>query len=376
VPRFGVWFCLSLLLWSSSAQAAAPTALLQRDWMVALVEGLGWSFGLPDEPGDDDYLRILSGERRYRYEAEALCNPEDRVSVKSFRTYGYCSGNAWLSGISTPTTAHLQLMVPISGSFEMSIRLRRAGHEIELEGKTYTAGAGEMFESVPLGTVELTAGLHELSLHLPPDGAVDYLELAAAQLTPIAPLEGWQPDTPLRRSDLAVTACQLLGLESLLLPRGQDYLFQAEKGKLFDGAAITAIRHLGEPSGGAWVRAGNLSGRVTLMLDVPGGVYRLVMRGMGDRPLALDIPGKLHRDELFRPYLEDTDLGAFYLEEPLRLTVGLPPRAGFDAVRLEAYRATPADFLRLTGLPAEDGPVEVQELDTLLALLGTLAEPR
>ena len=86
--------CLFLLLSASTAQAAAASTVLQRDWMVALVEGLGWSFGLPDEPDDEDYLRILSGVRSFRYEAEARCHPDDRVSVKSFRTYGYCSGDA------------------------------------------------------------------------------------------------------------------------------------------------------------------------------------------------------------------------------------------------------------------------------------------
>lgn len=376
MPRFVVLLCLLTLITPAHLSAAEDAPLLQRDWMVGLVEALGWSFGLPDEPDDDDYLRILSGKRVFRYEAEALCHPDDMVSVKKYRAYGYCSGEGWLSGISRPTTAHLQILVPLPGTFEVTIRLRRPGHRIQIGEKFFPADAGEMFENVKLGEVTLTAGFHDVTLLLPPDGAVDYLEFTASQLRPVEPPAGWQPDEPLRLSDLAVTASQLLGLEPWLLPNGKITVLQAEEAKLSSGATKTSIRHLGEPDGGAWVRAGNLAGRLSLVLEVEPGVYRLIARGMGERPLWADIPGKLQRDVQFKPYLVDVELGFLHLEERQRLTIELPPRSGLDHVRLEAYRDAPDDFLRLTGIAPHDGPVSVVQLDALLALLASLAEPR
>lgn len=356
--------------------AAEDPPLLQRDWMVGLVEGLGWSFGLPDEPDDDDYLRILSGGRTFRYEAEALCHPDDLVSVKSYRAYGYCSGEGWLSGISRPTTANLQILVPLSGTFELTMRLRRAGHRVQVGEQFFPVDAGEMFENVTLGELSLSAGLHDVTLLLPPDGAVDYLELTAPQITAISPPGGWHPDAPLRFVDLAVTVSQLLGLEEWLLPSGEELVYQAEATKLVGGAVITDIRHLGEPDGGAWVRSGNLSGRLNWPLEVKPGVYRLLVRGMGEQPLRLEIPGKLQRSVPFKPYLVDVDLGFFHFDETQRLSVDLPPRSGVDSLRLVEYRAQPDDFLRLTGLADEDGPVGGPQLDALLTLLATLAEPR
>ena len=38
--------------------------------MISLVDATGWSFGLPDEPQDPDYINILNGNRELRIEAE------------------------------------------------------------------------------------------------------------------------------------------------------------------------------------------------------------------------------------------------------------------------------------------------------------------
>ena len=54
------------LVIASPVLATQGINLTQRDLMLGLVEGLGWSFGLPEEPEDRDYLRILNGERKLR----------------------------------------------------------------------------------------------------------------------------------------------------------------------------------------------------------------------------------------------------------------------------------------------------------------------
>jgi len=374
--RLTLFFISVLCLISYTPAAAADGELLQRDWMVGIVEGLGWSFGLPDEPDDEDYVRILSGGRTFRYEAEALCHPDDLVSVKSYRAYGYCSGDGWLSGISRPTTAHLQILVPLPGTFEITMRLRRPGHRIQIADQFYPADAGEMFENVVIGEITLPAGLHDVTLLLPPDGAVDYLELSASQLPEIKPPGGWLPDAPLRRSDLAITAAQMLSLEEWLVPSGEIVTFQAEDAQLARGAVVTSIRHLGEPDGGSWVRAGNQAGRITTSLELEPGVYRLSVRGMGERPLHFEIPYKLNEEVVFKPYLVDVKLGVFHLSESQRLRIELPPRSGVDSIHLERFQASAEDFLRLTGVSDEDGPVDGKTLNRVLKLLAVLVEQR
>ena len=256
------------------------------------------------------------------------------------------------------------------------MRLRKPEHRIQIGEVEFTASAGEMFENVALGEITLDAGLHDVTIYLPQDGAVDYLEFTAPQLPAIAPPGGWQPDEPLRYTDLAMTTSQLLGLEEWLVPTGEVIDFQAEDAKLYDGAVVSTIRHLGEPEKGAWVRAGNLAGRLTMLIDVPPGVYRLMARGMCNQPLYTDLTGKLQRDVEFKPYLEDVDLGMFHLDASQRITMQIPSRCGVDSIRMEAYRGAPDDFLRLTGVSEEDGPVSASDLDDLLALLVTLNEPR
>ena len=74
-----------ILLLTFTALPGYAQELTQRDWMVALVDASGWSYGLPDEPRDPDYINILTGNRELRYEAEdVFSKDEDNVSIMSF----------------------------------------------------------------------------------------------------------------------------------------------------------------------------------------------------------------------------------------------------------------------------------------------------
>ncbi len=152
--------------------------------------------------------------------------------------------------------------------------------------------------------------------------------------------------------------------------------YQAEDARLAGGAAVSTIRHLGEPDGGSWVRAGNRPGRLTFSLASPPGVYRLVVRGTGEQPLRFEIPSVLLDSVAFKPYLVNLEVGVLHLAESRSLRVEVPPRSGVDFVRLERYRDAPRDFLALIGLAAEDGPAEARHLDALLKLLAALVVSR
>ena len=68
MQRYGAMRALArhfffFLLMTFTALPGYAQELTQRDWMIALVDASGWSYGLPDEPQDPDYINILTGNR-------------------------------------------------------------------------------------------------------------------------------------------------------------------------------------------------------------------------------------------------------------------------------------------------------------------------
>jgi hypothetical protein len=370
---------LALLLDCGQSASIAGTAVpTQREWMVGLVDGMGWSFGLPDQPEDTDYLAILEGGRRFRIEAELRKQPTDMVSVKQYTSFGPFSGEGWVSGIASPTVAHLRFLLPLSGSYRLSAALRLAGHEIRIGEQSFRADGENAFVRVPLGEAELPAGELEFTVHIPPNGAIDYIELEAPSLLSVRPLSGWEPDRPLSRDDLAVTAARLLDLEPLLPPSGVIARVEAESAAELKGAAITDIRHLGQPSGGRWIRAGAGGGRVRLFFTPPAAsVYRLLLRGEASSPLTATLNEDRALAGEFPSYLQSRPMGTFFLEARENiLDLRLPPRGGIDSLVLEGRRSEGADYRRLVGLPAGEEPPSLAEMDALLALLAGIGSSR
>lgn len=377
--RIALLLLTALLLLCGEAPAAAEESVLtQRDWMVNLVDGLGWSFGLPDEPEDADYEKILEGDRRLRIEAEQHKQPTDVVSVKRYQTFGPFSGEGWVSGVATPTTAHLRFLLPWGGSYRLSAVLRLAGHEITLGENNFRVDGENGFSEVPLGEVELAAGAQEIVVHIPPNGGIDYIELAAPPLPAIQPLEGWEPGRPLVRDDLAVTAVQILGLESLLPPTQTSAMVEAESATELGGAAVTDIRHLGKPSGGSWVRAGTAPANLQLPFTPPAaGVYTLLLRGAATSAMTATLNDRRTLTGAFPPYLQTIPVGTAYLAAGANiLSVELPPRGGLDSLTLAGRRSAGEDYRRLTGLPEAEGSPSLGEMNNLLSLLAAIGASR
>lgn len=380
--RFVQRFLLSLLLLlpalggAASAEEASP--LTQRDWMAALVNGLGWSFGLPDEPQDVDYLRILSGDRTLRVEAEEAMERGDRVSVKNHRVFGTFSGEGWVSGIATPTVLHLRFLLPLSGAYRIKASLRLPGHEVRIGAATFSGSGDEKFQELELGEAELPAGLTEAEILLPPNGGIDYLELTAPPLPPVRPLHGWQLDRPVTYDDLAVTAARVLDLEDLLPPAAEEgtLRLEAEESTSLHGARVVDDRYLGIPSGGRWVRAGNRSARVDLAVTPSvAAVHEFRVQAAGPS-LVMTVDGERTVEGSFPLYLQALPLTALFLEKrEVTISFLLPPRAGLDFLELMPLRSTGRDYRRLIGLPLSGDPAAA-DLDRLLALLAPLAGPR
>lgn len=372
--------CLLLLFCCLTAlpSKANGAGLTQRDWLVNLIDSLGGSFGLPDQPGDQDYLRLMEGRRSYRIEAEEAYQPGDVVAPKNYATFGAFSGSGWLSGTNTPTQTELRFLLPQSGSFQAKIALRTPGHRLELGGQRFQVDGGNQFGEIPLGTITLTAGRQALIAHLPADGGIDYLELTAADLPPIRPLGGWRLEQPLTLDDLAVTTAQLLGLEALL-PEGEETrTLEAETTSRLDDLEVTSTSHLGAPSAGRWVRASGLPAQLQLALDLSEDqVFSLSLRGAAREPAALVINQRPLGNIQFPSYLGDVDAGVISLPAGKNLlSITLPPRGGLDAVKLTARRNAGSDYRRLLGLPIEGVTPTVEQMNRLLALLATLGVTR
>ncbi len=367
------------ILLAGSALAANENELpTQRQWMGNLVTTMGWSFGLPDTPEDSDYLNILNGRRQVRIEGEKTFQPTDAVSVKRFQTFGNYSGEGWLSGLASSTTAKLRFLLPLGGTYHLSVAVRRPGHQISIAGQTFTADGKQEFTRIELGQIQLSAGEQEVHIQLPPDGGFDYLELQAPDLAAIEPLAGWELDRPITLDTLAVTTVQILGLEPLLPPLPQRMTIEAETSQDIIGAQVTDIRHLGEPSGGSWLRAGTIPATVQLNFTPPAsGVYALHIRAASETSITAMLNNRQRLEASPAAFLQDLALGSVFLERGNNtLTLTLPPRGGLDTVQISGQRSEGVDYRRLAGLPTAGTHPTPAQIDHLLALLVAINAPR
>lgn len=352
---------------------SAELVLTQRDLMTNLVDTLGYSFGLPDTPQDDDYIKLLAGGRSFRFEAETYRHPDDLVAVNSFSSFGEFSGPGWVSAISAPTKMRMEFILPHAGTYRLFASVRLPGHVLMLEGQSWQINENyPKFQRVELGEITLNAGMKELAIAMPPNGSIDYIELLAPPLPTITPLNGWEPEAPLSSADLSVTMLRALELQSLLPLSDESILIEAEESAM-EKSLRTDQRHLGEPHGGFWLRSGAGGGVVTLPFRVEtAAVYTLNLIAAGAKSLT----GTLDEREIwqaeFPPYLQERTIGTWFLPAgPHQLKIELPARGGVDLLTLLKRRSTAADYQILAGLPAEVS-VTTQDVNRLLTLLSRL----
>lgn len=374
--KFIAFFCLTLLMYGAAIRPAVAAELTQRDWMITLVDTLGWSFGLPDEPQDPDYMNILAGNRELRFEAEDIYDPDrDPVSVMSFRNFGQFSGQGWINGRREPTEVHLGFTVPVSGTYQVKAHLRQAGHRFKIGNEVVEGTAGTDFTPVTLGSFRMDAGPQEILLILPPNGAIDYVSLTAPNLALIAPADGWQPDEPLTWEIVQTTLMQLYGLAELFPVDEQSIIIEAEAFPQ-DGVLVVDIPHLGRPSGGKWLRCGPHTAKVRLPVTVSQtGFYDLSLRIMG-KPVQVVIND--HHTIVIdaNPYLEDHTFTSLFLQKgDNSVSLVLPPGGGVDQLRLSRRQTRPAQIKTALGFEPGD-PLTTRQLDSLTAILAAFGADR
>jgi hypothetical protein len=364
---------LFFILLVTPAAAESGKGLTQRDLMFALVDGLGWSFGLPDRPEDSDYLRILSGARKFRIEIESNYDPETRIIIEKIFSFGNYSGQGWVRVPNRPTDIPIFFNLPISGEYHIMARLLRAGHVIRVGETTFEADGEEQFVDVDLGSSYLQAGRQQILLTAPPRGGIDFIDIEALPLPAIAPTDGWNLDKPLSFDDLAITAMQILSLHSTLPKSGDDLVLEAEDFPLPKQTKLSSNRHLGAPNQGKWVSVGADPVTFDIGLNIPAsGVYDLTVSCVGKTEITGIVetqPFKLSPDRRFTA----KEAGGVTLEKGLTpLTFQLPPYCGLDQIVLSPRASSAEDFRRLTGLPlvGTPSPAQFNSFIKLLAAFG------
>ncbi len=372
-----IFLALALFLFSTLPGYAAE--LTQRNWMITLVDTLGWSYGLPDEPQDPDYINILTGNRAFRFEAEDIyAQGEDNVSFMSFRNFGNFSGRGWLHGTRKPTAVHLRFTLPIAGEYQLQAHLRQAGHQFSIDGEVTTVDAKQKFTKVAVGNFHLQAGEQEIILTLPQNGSIDYISLTAANLAAITPAEGWLPDAPLTWDVVKTTMLQLLQLAELFPKAPTSQVIEAEDLAQTD-AKVVVIPHLGHPSGGKWLRSGPTSAKIKFPITlIESGFYDLSLRVMG-KPINIIVSDHQEITLEAKAYLDDyTFKSLYFFAGDNNITVKLPPGGGVDRLSLTARQIDTTMVSTLLGLDSplgsgqnnEPGNRDLDNLTSILAAFG------
>ena len=355
-----------------------PGVLSQRDWMQGLVDALGFSYGLPEEPKDADFIKVLSGDRSFRLEVESMVGETEPVSTKTFSIFGSFSGDGWVSGVTRPVVAKIPFLLPRSGTYRLAVSVRNSPHHIVIGDETFTANGGDEFTLVDLGNVYLEAGELNLELGLPAGGAIDYIDVVGENLPSIEPSRGWQPDERLTREIMATTIVQALGLtDALPLALVDKEVFELEViGTKLEGLQPVAISYFGRPSGGKWLRGSAANGKVqTTLLADEEGYYRVGFRGLG-AGITFLIDGRYQFERDCKPFLSDIDLGVFSVSAAgLLLDVALPPRGGADMVQVELLDSSPAVFTTLAGLRLLEDPVSAELVNRMFTLVSAVGSP-
>ncbi|MCF6178556.1 MAG: hypothetical protein L3J63_04085 [Geopsychrobacter sp.] len=357
---------LLLILCPSFAEAQ----ITQRDWALQLIDSLGWSFGLPEKPTDDDYARMLDGNRVYRVEAEEAYQRGDRVAVMQFKTFGEFSGDGWLNGIKNRTQAHLKFNLPHAGRYKVRARVRLREHHLLIGGRDFRMSGSNQFTDVEVGYVEMQSGEQEAVVQLRPNGSIDYIELEAEPFAPIRPAGGWNFDAALTPEVAARTTIQSLNLQNQLPLTAQSLNLEAENLVQPAGVRIYRGSNKGEASGGRYVQVGAAPVELNFYaVNLADGVKDLVLRAASGKVLRVKFEGYLESQVRFDSRFTDRVLGTFFVPQgDMSIRVQLPAGASVDRLELRSRRAGRQEMLKLVGLK-DSAKVKPRDLNNLSALI-------
>lgn len=362
----------TLIVLAFLAAAGNASAVTQREFAQMIISGFGWGDGLPKEPVDRDFLVVFAGKRTFRYEAENVYNAKsDNVVLRNYPLYGQFSGNGWLMGVSTGTSVNFTVFVPLAGEYSLSAVIKGTDFAWQV-GDTVLRGGNPagVFSEVGLGRVRLQPGLVQIRVAMPPEGGIDAFLLAAADLMPIQPMEGWRFKdqlTALQMAQVGVALMDAYGQLPADATKKQNIAAVDAAAKTPDVVATTA-NFLGTFKSSAWLRAGAQGAEVKIPLSTPeAGYYEIKGQIMGEQ-LSGDINGTTFSVQ-GKPFLDAVTLGMFRLEKGANmLNLHLPPNGGVDELLVAGKSLAPRDVMRLAGIDGSpDRLVTAEEAQQYIA---------
>lgn len=337
-----------------------------------ILQQYSWGDGLPIEPSDRDYLQILGGKRKFRYEAESAYNEKtDRVTVREFALYGPYTGKGWLMGVSDVTIANFSTLLPIKGTYTLKAVIKGNGFVWNVDNKPYRADSNsEKLREIEIGKIPLKAGVVNIQVSIPPEGAIDSFSFTAADYPPIQPFNGWRFKEPLTAGRMAEIAVSITGTQEQL-PEStqalQKQISAVETAVIPPTAARTDAGEFGKFYSREWVRADYRGAAVQIPVKInDAGFYAVNANLMGGV-----ITGSVNEvlfESAGKPYLDKVRLGMFRMESGDNLiTINLPPMGGIDTLKIRKSSIAPDDFLKLSGVkgPA-DRVIMADEAKTVL----------
>ena len=375
-----LFFCFLLIGTTGFAAESKPVrAPTQADLIIGLVDSLGWSFGLPDDPEIDDYLTILQGRRVWRFEFEDIYQPSPDAPVypKETRSFGPFSGKRWQRAPSHQVEPKIAFLLPISGEYEVRATLTKPGYRFTAGDTQLAADGTDKFSEVSFGSVDLQAGQQSARVTIPSRGGIDYILLTAPPTTTIDPGSTWEPMKKLSYGELAISLSRLFELEPLLPPAPDDSIrIEAEEAPVPQYATVSNDRYQGSVSGD-WFKTNMHPASYSHLFAVEKkGVYDLSLNVRATLPVTGLLNGREYFEGTPTPYFSTLSVGAVHLDAGInQLEIDLPPRAGLDRITFTPRASAEVDYLRLTGLPAAAEPTP-EQLDRILKLIAAIGARR
>jgi hypothetical protein len=281
----GAIFFLLVILPASSVSAS----ITQADWARWLMAAMGVEArALPADAASVDYIEFLSGDPiaplRVQASAAVPLPPGAQLTPDPMHP-----DRRWLRMGAAGGTPVFKVRVPASGVYAIRILIEGGEQRWRVDGgEPHVAGPadeGRIAEPTRLlGYFLLARGVHQVSVEIPPSGALAWFALVRQPFPHVRPPGGWQPNALLTFGVKAVTMVQAMQLEGELRDRRRWEI--AREGEAFtaEGPAVvqTNDRDPGRPSADAWVRGAHGGSWVEYEFEARAScTYSLVARMAG-----------------------------------------------------------------------------------------------
>ncbi len=326
----------------------------EADWVTQLARFTGLQSRLYSPGTIQNYIEIISQPGYLRFEAEKA---DFSTGVKKEVTlrYGVPSGDAYLQAGAGGGLITFRFVLPARRTYLLQVRSLGGEQEwmIDESRVRVPSSEGEL-EWREVGDFELSPGPHDITVTVPPEGALDAFELITDAVPSLAPRSGFQPEQALRYGKKAESVIRALDLlDQLPVAPGFFLLRECERFQKAAGSwTVQSGDEHGSYSGTGWVAAGAGGAALEYEVDLPGpGLYGFEARVFGG--LRQIVGFDYGRDKSYFPALSTDDfswtpVGAFFMEgDRHHVQFELPPGAGMDGFRIIRHAAAPEDYLDL-----------------------------